>query len=152
MTQILRIVRSLKAITADTPAIASLLSKLSHGTRISPKAERPFGLLEVEETDRVRNSSGVYLVTYEVTLSVFADNQVKTVGEILEKFDDYWGAIFGNRGLPALDAPRGDFIGIKLTGSQIGESEREDLGNDVLQGLLTWELKVSEKQPALEIE
>lgn len=151
MTQILKIIESLKFITADTPAIAKQLTELQHGTRISSKMTRPYGLLSVKKVGSEGNTSGVLLVTYEATLTIYTDNQVKTPGNILEIFHRYWDRITR---LPLLDSVTASFVLIAPNPepSEIGEEDREDLGNDVLLGITSWTIQLAEKQPVLEEE
>ncbi len=146
--QIAKIAQSLKELTATTPGIAELLTSLGHGTRISPSATRPYGLISIDEIDRVKNSSGVALVTYEVTLSVYVTELVETAGNILEMFHRYWDRLTS---LDALDPAIAKFILIHPTPtpSEIGEADREDLAQDVIVGITSWTIVLSEHQPEL---
>ena len=146
--QIHEIARSLKEITASTPAISVLLvGGLHHGARASLNALRPFGLLGVSETGRIKNSSGVALVTYTVTLDVVIDEQVGTAGNILEMFHRYWDRITS---LPTLEPAIARLVLIHPAESELGEAAEEDLGEDVLIGRTGWIIKLSEHQPELE--
>lgn len=147
--QIAKIAQSLKEVTADTPAIASLLTSLGHGTRISPSAELPYGLIAIDEIERVFNSSGVALVTYEATLTVYVKELVETAGNILELFHRYWDRL---NSLDALDSEIAKLVLIEPTPAptEIGEADREDLGKDVIVGITSWTIVLSEHQPELE--
>jgi len=146
--QIHSIAKSLKEITADTalPLAKLLTGGLHHGARASRTALRPFGLLSVEEVERVSNSSGVSLVTYEVTLSVYVKELVGTAGSILETFHKYWDRITS---LPALDPDVARLVLIHPGASELGEAAEEDLGSDIVLGITTWEIQLSEHNPEL---
>lgn len=144
------IIRNLKQITADTAVLAALLpGGLGHGARMSRDSARPFGLLAVEEIDHVDNSSGVSLVTYEVTLTVAADEKIETVGPILDTFRRYWDRLTPSH----FSFDNAEFVLIHPNPepSEIGEDEREDLGADVILGITSWTLRIAESQPAIEV-
>ena len=146
--QIHEIARSLKEVTADTVELAALLpGGLHYGARASLDAARPFGTFRIEEIERTYNSSGVALVTYEVTLTVIVDELVETVGSILSTFHRYWDRLLS---LPALDSALARLVLIYPGSSDIGEAEEEDLGKDVILGVTSWHIKLSEHQPELE--
>ncbi len=146
--QIHAIVQSLKDITSNTPALATLLpGNLHHGTDASIDAPRPFGLLNVVQTESIGNSSGVRLVSYLVTLTVIVDERVTRIGNILDVFSGHWSRITS---LPSLDPDLARFVAIAPTDAELGETEDENLGKDTLLGVTAWELKLSEHSPALE--
>jgi hypothetical protein len=144
------IIRNLKQITADTPVLSALLpGGLGHGARMSRDSARPFGLLRVEEIERVGNTANTPRVGYRVTLTIVADQRIETVGPIMNTFRQYW-----DRLTPAhFDLPNGTFTAMQSDPdsepSEIGEDEREDLGADVILGITSWTLKIAESQPAI---
>ena len=145
--QIHEIARSLKEVTADTPELATLLpGGLHYGARASLGAVRPFATFYVDETERRYNSSGVSLVTYEVTLTVVVNEKIGTTGQILAMFHRYWDRLVS---LPTLDADLAKLILIHPGSSELGEAADEDLGKDVILGSTTWTIKLSEHQPEL---
>lgn len=161
--QIHTIIKSLNTIATEEDgsmaaalATAGFVGKLHHGNRAAASGapgdgggDKPFALINCEEVDSEANSSGVKLVTYLVTLTVVADQKIETVGPILELYHRYWDRLVG---LPDLDPDLAKFVLIHPTPtpSEIGEAEREDLGQDVLLGVTSWLLKLSEHQPELE--
>lgn len=146
--QIQEIVRSLMELWSTTSELAATLpGELHHGTRAPRGILRPFGLLTAELSDLELHTSGVSLVTYLVTLQITADQQVGRVGEILTIFHRYWDRIAR---LPALDPDLAEFIRIlPEPGSDIGETDQEELGRDTIVGTTAWTILVSETQPAL---
>ncbi len=115
------------------------------GSRANLSARKPFALLDVAEISRVYNSSGVALITYEVTISVYADEKVETVGAVLATFHRYWDRLLSLDGLDE-DA---ELVLIFPGDSEISEATEEDLGKDVIVGVTSWTLKLSENQPEL---
>ena len=146
------IVQSLKEIAAANPMAAALgdaglaSTTLHYGTRASRIALRPFGLLMVHEVERIKNSSGVALVAYEVSVQVLVDQRVNVAGDILAVFHRYWDRITS---LPALDAAVARLVLIHPGDTEIGEAPEEDFGKDVILGTTTWTIKISEHQPEL---
>ena len=147
------IVQSLKTIASQDPMAAALGDAglasvdLHYGTRASRTALRPFALLMVHEVERVKNSSGVALVAYEVSVQVFVDQRVNVAGDILATFHKYWDRIAS---LPTLDADVARLVLIHSGDTEIGEAAEEDFGKDVVLGTTTWTIKISEHQPELQ--
>jgi len=141
---------------ATSLSAAGFVGGLHHGLRAAKSAAKPFGLINCEEVESVGNSSGVKLVTYIATLDIVADQKIETVGPILQVFHDYWDRLVDLTDLNpnSLDQPPARFILIRpapdRAASQIGEDDREDLGQDVLLGITAWLIKLSEHQPELE--
>ncbi len=150
MSQIHNISLSLKNAMAAEPALVALFpdgaAGLQHGSRASLDANRPFGLLSIEELERVKNTSGVALVTYSVTLTVYADQRVNVVGNILEMFHRYWDRLVT---LDRLDSDIARLVLIHPGTSELGEADEEDLGKDIIIGTTDWIFKLSEHQPEL---
>ena len=141
------IARSLKELTADTPELVTLIpGGLHYGARASLDAVRPFGTFTVKETGRRYNSSGVALVTYEIELTVIVNELIETAGNILNMFHRYWDRMVE---LPALDSDLARLVLIHAGESELGEAEDEDLGKDVVLGVTSWTIKLSEHQPEL---
>jgi hypothetical protein len=86
----------------------------------------------------------VALVTYSVSLTVFVDQVDLVAAALLQVFQQYWG---GMAKLPGI--PSDDFVAISPESSEIGEADEEDLGKDVIIGITSWTLRISEHQPAL---
>ncbi len=141
--QIPTIARALKEAVAY--ADLGLNAPIEFGTRATLEAPKPFALLDVAEVDRDFNSSGVSLVTYEVTITVYALELVETVGSVLATFHRYWDRLLSLDGL-AEDA---ELVLIFPGDTEIGEATEEDLGQDVIVGVTSWTLKLSEHQPEL---
>jgi len=149
------IVQSLKEIASQDPMASALVGAglvhtppggIHYGTRAMRTAARPFALLMVHEVERVKNSSGVALVAYEVSLQVFVDQRVNVAGNVLATFHKYWDRIAS---LPALDAAVARLVLIHPGDTEIGEAAAEDFGQDVILGTTTWTIKISEHQPEL---
>lgn len=145
------IVQSLKQIASEDPMAAALVTAglsggIHYGTRAQRDASRPFALLMVNEVDREKNSSGVALATYEVSLQVIVSQRVNVVGNILACFHQFWDRVVS---LPALLSTEAKLVLIHPGGTEIGEAAEEDMGKDVIIGTTTWTLKISEHQPAL---
>ncbi len=147
--QIHNIGKALKAITANTPNLNGAISRLDHGARASRTASLPYGLISVEETERVTNSSGVSLVSYTATLTVYVRERVGTAGDILEVFATYWNRIAD---LPGLDEDYARFVLIHPVGAELGEIEQEDLGKDIIAAQAAWIIKLSEHNPDLGVD
>ncbi len=153
--QIHTIAHSLKELAASAPMAAALVEAgfnghLEYGVRASQVAsgEKPNALLVVDELEREFNTGGVALVTYEVTLTVYADERIETVGSILEMFHRYWDRIAGfPAGIMAPDVAA--FVSIHPGDTEIGEATEEDLGKDVIVGTTSWTLLITEHQPQL---
>ena len=150
--QISAIAISLKELASASPmasalATAGLAGGLHYGSKASRSAARPFATFSVEETDQERNSSGVALVTYTVSLSVVCEQRGEVAAAILEIFHRYWDRIVS---LPTLNSVYADFVLIHPEASEIGEAEEEDLGADVIIGNTSWTLLLSEYQPEIE--
>jgi len=151
--QLDNIAKSLMEITAENPMAAALIEAgfgggLYHGARVPRAAERPFGFFTVAETEREGNSSGVALVTYEIELTIVVDESVGVTGAILGVFNTYWGRIMS---LPTLADPRDELVIQPIsTGCEVGEADEKEFGKDVILGLASWTIRVSEHKPALE--
>ena len=143
---------SLKEIAAANPMLAAInavgfVGGLHYGTDAARGGIRPFGLLSVVEVDRLHNTSGVDLVTYEVTLTIVAEMLVGKVGAILAAFHAYWDRI---NTLPQMATDRDRLVMIhSLANSEIGEADNRDLGKDVILGTTGWTLQISEHTTAL---
>ena len=141
--QIHNLALSLRAAVAY--ADLGLNAPIEFGTRINLTAEKPFALLDVAEISRVHNSSGVGLVTYEVTVKVYANELVETVGAVLATFHRWWDRLLSLDGLDE-DA---ELVLIFPGDTEISEATEEDLGQDVIVGVTSWTLQVAEHQPEL---
>ena len=141
--QIHHLAQALKEAVAY--ADLGLNAPIEFGSRTNLTAEKPFALLDVAEISRVYNSSGVALVTYEVTISVHADELVETVGAVLATFHRYWDRLLSLDGLTE-DA---ELVLIFPGDTEISEATEEDLGKDVIVGVTSWTLKLSETQAEL---
>ncbi len=141
--QIHNLALSLRAAVAY--ADLGLNAPIEFGTRINLTAEKPFALLDVAEISRVHNSSGVGLVTYEVTVKVYANELVETVGAVLATFHRWWDRLLSLDGLDE-DA---ELVLIFPGDTEINEATEEDLGQDVIVGVTSWTLQVAEHQPEL---
>ena len=146
--QIDNIAKSFMEITAAEPIlVVALGGGLHYGARAARAGERPFGIFTVSETDRVSNSSGVALVTYEIELTIVVDESVGRCGAILGLFNKYWGRIVS---LPTLGDPRDRLVIPPYAGpSEVGEADEKELGKDVIIGVASWTIRVSEHQTAL---
>ena len=149
--QIAPIATSLKALATANPMAAALVTaglsgSLHYGTRASRSASRPFATFSVNETEREYNSSGVALVTYEVSVAVYVDYSGEIAAAILDVFQRYWG---GLADLPGLDDDLAEFVLIHPETSEIGETEQEDMGVDIILGIATWTLRIAEHQPEI---
>ncbi len=153
MSQIHNIVAALDAIATQNPMSAAVKAagfagELHQGTDASRDALRPFGLLTAERVGSVANSSGVKLVTYRVSLQVIADENVDTLGNIIETFHRYWDRLLA---LPAPALPaEAKFVLIFPEEGEMGELEQQQEGKDIVSAVTSWTLKLSESQPALE--
>ena len=151
MTQIHHIITALNAVASTNPmagalATAGFVGGLHQGTDTQRDALRPFGLLTAERVGGVPNSSGVSLVEYLVTLQVVVDEDANVAGEILGVFHRYWDRLLD---LPALP-DEADFVQMFPEQSEQGEDERQQEGKDIMLGVTSWTLELSESQPALE--
>jgi len=149
--QIAPIAISLKELAASDPMAAALgtaglAGGLHYGVRATYTAVRPFATFSVVETDREENSSGTDLVTYDVTVTVVVEQLGEIAAAILNVFRTYWGRLMD---LPGLDAAEAEFVLIHPEGTEIGEAEQEDLGNDVIIGVTSFTLKLAEHSPAI---
>jgi len=156
MTQIAKIIQSLDALATEDPlasalATAGFVGGLHHGTDASRKEPKPFGLLNATQVDSEGNSSGVRLVTYRVDLTVVVEADNNVLGKILATFNHYWDRLYGQGALPSLDPDYAKFVLIWPEASESGEAEEQTTeGKDILLGVTSWTLKLSEHQPALE--
>lgn len=150
MSQIHNIVAALIKVTGDIPALADLLpGGLHQGTDANRKAPRPFGLLTAERLGVVEEQSGgVKLVEYRATLQVVHSEVVGGLGDIMETFDRYFGAMRSLPGLPENDKLVGFF---ETEDDAAGEDEKQDTGKDIINGAISWSFNLSEHQPALEV-
>jgi len=149
--QIAAIVQSLRHAATANPMAAALSAAglaggIHYGTRASRAAERPFALLSVNEVSREFNSSGVTLVTYEVSIAVYVDQRVNVAANILAAFHAYWDRLAS---LADLVAGEAEFVLIRAEDTQIGEADETDFGKDVILGVTSWTLRLSEHQPEL---
>ncbi len=146
--QIHQILISLKELAANTPmaeafeAVGFTPTNIHHGTDATIDAERPFALLNVGVLESEPNSSGSFLVTCQVTLTVVLDEQVELAGKILQVFHDYWDQISG---LPNLDLDVADFVQIFADDSDLIEIEGENLARDTLIASTGWTMQLSEQ-------
>ncbi len=143
MMQIHNLALSLKEAVAY--ADLGLNAPIEFGSRATLEAPKPFALLDVTEIDREFNSSGVALVTYEVTITVYARELVETVGSVLATFHRYWDRLLSLDGLTE-DA---ELVLIFPGDTEIADATEEDLGQNVIVGVTSWTLKLSEHQPEL---
>jgi len=131
---------------AEALAAAGMVGDLHYGARASRAVDRAFATFSVNEIERIGNSSGAALVTYEVVVTVYVLEKNETAAKILRTFHLYWDRILS---LPTLATSRDRLVLIFPGSSEIGEAEDEDLGKDVILGVTSWTLKVSEHQPEL---
>ena len=134
---------------ASALSAAGFTGGLHYGTRASLKADvlRPYATYSVSEIERESNSSGVALVTYEVELSVVVDQKGSVAGRILNVFQRYWSRL-GN--LTALDSDLARLVLVHPGASEIGEADERDLGEDVILGNTSLQIRISEHQPEIE--
>ena len=143
----------LKGLAASDPmasalATAGLVGGIHYGVRASRlNVDRPFCTFSVNEISREKNSSGVSLVVYEVALTVYVDLLGEIAAAILDVFQTYWSRIVT---LESLDPDVAELVLIYAEGSEIGEADDEDLGRDVILGVSSWTLQISESEPELE--
>ena len=149
--QIDNVATSLKQLANANPmaealAAAGMVGNLHYGSRASRAVDRAFATFLVNKIGSSGNSSGVKLVTYEVTLTVYVLEKNETAAAILRTFHLYWDRVVS---LPTLATSRDRLVLIFPGSSEIGEAEDEDLGKDVILGITSWQLKLSEHQPEL---
>ena len=149
MSQIHNIVAALIKVTGDTQALAGLLpGELHQGTDATREAPKPFGLLTAERLRVVEEQTGgAKLVEYRATLQVIQAEVVGGLGDIMETFDNYFGAMRSIPGLPENDKLVGFF---ETEDDAAGEDENQELGKDIISGVISWTFNLSEHQPALE--
>ena len=148
------IARSLKAAATSNPmadalVTAGLVGGLHYGVRASQKALKPYATYTGSETDREENSSGVALVTYVADLTIRGKQKQEVAGAIINIFHRYWGRL-GN--LTTLNPDLARLVLIHPTGpggTEIGEAEDLDLGVDVMLGVTSLTIRLSEHQPEI---
>jgi len=160
MTQIATIIQSLNEIATEEAhggkmpealATAGFVGGLHHGTDASRDEPKPFGLLNATQIDSDGNSSGVRLVEYRVDLTVVVEADNNVLGKILATFHRYWDRLIGLNCLPSLDPDYAKFVWIFPEAAESGEAaEQTTEGKDILLGVTSWTLALSEHQPALE--
>ena len=143
---------SLKEAAAQNPMAlalgsAGLVGGIHYGARASLDATRPFAIFSVSETEREENSSGVALVTYLVELTVVVEQRTRVAGQILNTFRRYWGRLAN---LTTLDPDLARLVLVHPEpDTEIGEADDLDLGKDVILGITSLTVRLSEHEPEI---
>lgn len=151
--QIAPIAISLKNLAASDPmasalAEAGLVGGIHYGVRASRlNVDRPFATFSINEIERNKNSSGVALVVLELIVTVYVDLLGETAAAIMDVFQTYWSRITE---LESLDPDIAELVLIYPESAEIEEADDEDLGRDVIVGIASWTLQISESEPELE--
>jgi len=144
------IAMSLMDIAAANPMSGAigLPGGLHYGARASRDVARPFGIFTVSEIERLSNSSRVGLVTYRIEVTVVVEELGEVAGAILRNFHLYWDRLT-SLGRIADPDPRNKLVSVYPGESEIGEADETEFGKDLMLGVTSWTMLISEHQPEL---